>query len=188
MSCPGRGLNVDPATLDTGAVASYVTQAQERTLTEFVLHIIPDTMISAFTSGEILQVLFVAILFGIALTFVGERGERLLSGLGVITAVVFRMVHILMYAAPIGAFGAMAFTIGQYGLGTLANLAALIATFYVTSLLFVIVVLGLVARAAGFLAARSRSLHQGRAAAGARHVLLRKRDAAADGEARAGGC
>ena len=79
---PGRGLNVDPATLDTNAVASYVTQAQERTLTEFVLHIIPDTMISAFTSGEILQVLFVAILFGIALTFVGERGERLLSGLG----------------------------------------------------------------------------------------------------------
>jgi aerobic C4-dicarboxylate transport protein len=147
---PGRGLNVDPATLDTNAVASYVTQAQERTLTEFVLHIIPDTMISAFTSGEILQVLFVAILFGIALTFVGERGERLLSGLRVITAVVFRMVHILMYAAPIGAFGAMAFTIGQYGLGTLANLAALIATFYLTALLFVIVVLGLVARAAGF--------------------------------------
>ena len=104
-------------------MASYVTQAQERTLTEFVLHIIPDTMISAFTSGEILQVLFVAILFGIALTFVGERA-RLLSGLRVITAVVFRMVHILMYAAPIGAFGAMAFTIGQYGLGTLANLAA----------------------------------------------------------------
>ena len=147
---PGRGLNVDPATLDTSAVAGYVSQAQERSLTEFVLHIIPDTAISAFTSGEILQVLFVAILFGIALALIGERGERLLSGLRVITAVVFRMVHILMYAAPIGAFGAMAFTIGQYGLGSLANLAALIATFYVTSLLFVVVVLGLVARAAGF--------------------------------------
>ncbi len=147
---PGRGLNVDPATLDTNAVASYVTQAQERSLTEFVLHIIPDTMISAFTSGEILQVLLVAILFGIALTLIGEKGERLLGALRVVTAVVFRMVHILMYAAPIGAFGAMAFTIGQYGLGTLANLAALIATFYLTALLFVIVVLGLVARAAGF--------------------------------------
>ena len=147
---PGEGLNVDPATLDTGAVSNYVSQAQERTLTEFVLHIIPDTAFSAFTSGEILQVLFVAILFGVALTLIGERGERLLGSLRVLTAVVFRMVHILMYAAPIGAFGAMAFTIGAYGIGSLANLAALIGTFYLTSLLFVIVVLGLVARAAGF--------------------------------------
>ncbi|MDQ4088166.1 MAG: dicarboxylate/amino acid:cation symporter [Pseudomonadota bacterium] len=147
---PGEGLNVDPRTLDTGAVSSYVSQAQERTITDFVLHIIPDTAISAFTSGEILQVLFIAILFGIALALIGERGERVLSGLRVLTAVVFRMVHILMYAAPVGAFGAMAFTIGQYGIGSLANLAGLIATFYVTSLLFVIVVLGLVARAAGF--------------------------------------
>ncbi len=147
---PGAGLNVDPATLDTGAVSSYVSQAEERTVTEFVLHIIPDTALSAFTSGEILQVLFVAILFGIALALIGERGERLLGSLRTITAVVFRMVHILMYAAPIGAFGAMAFTIGQYGIGTLASLAGLIVTFYVTSLLFVLVVLGLVARAAGF--------------------------------------
>jgi aerobic C4-dicarboxylate transport protein len=147
---PGAGLNVDPSTLDAGAVSGYVTQAHERTLTEFVLHIIPDTAVSAFTSGEILQVLFLAILFGIALALVGARGEPLLATLRTITAVVFRMVHILMYAAPIGAFGAMAFTIGQYGIGTLANLAGLIATFYFTSLLFVIVVLGLVARAAGF--------------------------------------
>jgi aerobic C4-dicarboxylate transport protein len=147
---PGAGLDVDPATLDTGAVSTYVSQAQERTITEFVLHIIPDTAISAFTSGEILQVLFLAILFGIALSLVGERGERLLGSLRVLTAVVFRIVHILMYAAPLGAFGAMAFTIGEYGIGTLANLAALIATFYVTALLFVVVVLGLVARAAGF--------------------------------------
>ena len=147
---PGQGLNVDPRTLDTGAVSNYVNQAQERTITDFVLHIIPDTAISAFTSGEILQVLFIAILFGVALTLVGARGERVLTGLRVLTAVVFRMVHILMYAAPLGAFGAMAFTIGQYGIGSLANLAGLIATFYVTSLFFVIVVLGLVALAAGF--------------------------------------
>jgi aerobic C4-dicarboxylate transport protein len=147
---PGAGLNVDPATLDTGAVASYVTEAREQTVTEFVLHIIPDTAVSAFTSGEILQVLFVAILFGIALALLGDRGERLLGSLRIITAVVFRMVHILMYAAPLGAFGAMAFTIGQYGIGTLANLAGLVATFYATALLFVIIVLGLVARAAGF--------------------------------------
>jgi aerobic C4-dicarboxylate transport protein len=147
---PGEGLNIDPATLDSGAVSGYVTQAQERTLTEFVLHIIPDTAFSAFTSGEILQILFVAMLFGIALALVGERGERVLSGLRVLTAIVFRMVHILMYAAPIGAFGAMAFTIGQYGIGSLANLAGLIGTFYFTSLLFVVVVLGLVARTVGF--------------------------------------
>ncbi|MEA1014736.1 dicarboxylate/amino acid:cation symporter [Sphingosinicella sp. LY1275] len=147
---PGTGLNIDPATLDQGAVSSYVSAAKERTVTDFVLHIIPDTAISAFTSGEILQVLFVAILFGVALALIGERGEKFLGSLRTLTAIVFRMVHILMYAAPIGAFGAMAFTIGEYGIGTLANLAGLIATFYVTSLLFVVVVLGLVARAAGF--------------------------------------
>ena len=147
---PGQGLNIDPATLDTGAVENYISQAHDQTITGFLLNIIPDTMISAFTEGEILQVLLVSILFGIALAMIGARGERLLDGLRAITAVVFRMVHILMYAAPLGAFGAMAFTIGQYGIGTLANLAGLVATFYLTALLFVIVVLGLVARFAGF--------------------------------------
>ncbi len=150
LAQPGKGLNVDPATLDTGAVSNYVSAAKERTVTEFVLHIIPDTAFSAFTSGEILQVLFVAILFGVALALIGDRGEKLLGTLRTLTAIVFRMVHILMYAAPIGAFGAMAFTIGEYGIGTLANLAELIATFYITALLFVVVVLGLVARAVGF--------------------------------------
>ncbi len=150
LARPGAGLNIDPATLDQGAVSSYVSKAEEQTVTDFILHIIPETAISAFTSGEILQVLFVAILFGIALALIGEKGERLLGSLRTLTAIVFRMVHIVMYAAPIGAFGAMAFTIGQYGIGTLANLAGLIATFYLTSLLFVILVLGLVARAAGF--------------------------------------
>ena len=147
---PGAGLNVDPATLDTSKVASYVTKAHDTTITGFVLNIIPDTLISAFTSGEILQVLLVAILFGIALAMMGERGERLLGALRTLTAVVFRIVRILMYAAPIGAFGAMAFTIGQYGIGTLTNLAELIVTFYATALLFVLVVLGAVARLAGF--------------------------------------
>ena len=147
---PGAGMNIDPATLDQGAVASYVTKAKEQSITDFVLHIIPDTAISAFTSGEILQVLFVAILFGVSLALIGDKGERLLGSLRTLTAIVFRMVHILMYAAPIGAFGAMAFTIGEYGIGTLANLAGLIVTFYVTSLLFVVVVLGLVTRVAGF--------------------------------------
>jgi len=147
---PGDGLNIDPATLDTGAVENYISQAHDQTVIGFLLNIIPDTMISAFTEGEILQVLLVSILFGIALAMIGSRGERLLDGLRAITAVVFRMVHILMYAAPLGAFGAMAFTIGQYGIGTLANLAGLVASFYLTALLFVIVVLGMVARVAGF--------------------------------------
>jgi aerobic C4-dicarboxylate transport protein len=147
---PGAGLNVDPASLDPRAVAAYVSQAHDQSITGFLLNIIPDTMISAFTQGEILQVLLVAILFGVALALLGSRGERLTDLLKAATAVVFRIVHILMYAAPLGAFGAMAFTIGQYGIGTLANLAALILTFYATSLLFVLLVLGLIARAAGF--------------------------------------
>lgn len=150
LVAPGSGLNVDPATLDTTKVASYVAKAHDTTVTGFILNIIPDTAFSAFTSGEILQVLVVAILFGIALAMLGERGERLLDLLKTMTALVFRIVRILMYAAPIGAFGAMAFTIGQYGVGTLANLVELIATFYLTATLFVLVVLGLVARAAGF--------------------------------------
>ena len=147
---PGAGLNVDPATLDTSKVASYVSQAKETSITGFLLNMIPDTMFSALTSGEILQVLLVSILFGIALAALGERGERLLDALRTITAVVFRVVRILMFAAPIGAFGAMAFTIGQYGIGTLASLAELILTFYATALLFVLVVLGIIARVAGF--------------------------------------
>ena len=147
---PGDGLNVDPASLDQGAVATYVDKAHDQSITAFLLNIIPDTFFSAFTSGQILQVLFVSILFGIALALLGTRGERVLGAMRVLTAIMFRIVHILMYAAPVGAFGAMAYTIGAHGIGTLANLAALIATFYATSLIFVLVVLGLVARAAGF--------------------------------------
>ena len=147
---PGAGLNVDPASLDTSKVATYVSEAKETSVTGFLLNIIPDTMFSAFTSGEILQVLLVSILFGIALAMLGDRGDRLLDALRTITAVVFRVVRILMYAAPVGAFGAMAFTIGQYGIGTLANLAELILTFYATALLFVLLVLGLIALATGF--------------------------------------
>jgi aerobic C4-dicarboxylate transport protein len=147
---PGAGLGIDRATLDAGAVSTYINQAHEQSVTAFLLNIIPRTLISAFTEGEILQILLVAILFGVALALIGAKGDRILGALQTVTAIVFRMVHILMYVAPIGAFGAMAFTIGQYGIGTLANLVALIVTFYATSLLFVILVLGLIARAAGF--------------------------------------
>ncbi|HMG47102.1 MAG TPA: dicarboxylate/amino acid:cation symporter [Allosphingosinicella sp.] len=147
---PGAGLGVDPATLDSHAVAAFVSQAHEQSVAGFLLNIIPNTLISAFTDGEILQVLVVAILFGIALALTGARGEPLLGLLKTLTGLVFRIVHILMYAAPLGAFGAMAFTIGQYGIATLASLAALVATFYATALFFVVVVLGAIARAAGF--------------------------------------
>ncbi|MFL0587028.1 dicarboxylate/amino acid:cation symporter [Sphingomonas panaciterrae] len=147
---PGAGLNIDPATLDPSRVATYSEQAHETTLTGFLMSIIPDTFLSALTDGNILQTLFVAILFGIGLAMIGERGNRLLVALNDVSLAVFKIVAILMKAAPVGAFGAMAFTIGRYGVGTLANLAALVGTFYLTSLLFVIVVLGAVARLCGF--------------------------------------
>ncbi len=147
---PGAGMNIDPATLDTSRIADYATKAHDQSVVGFLSHIIPDTLFGAFAEGEILQVLFVSILFGIALSLAGKRGEPLLSVLEAANHTVFRLVAILMKAAPIGAFGAMAFTIGQYGIGALANLAGLVATFYLTSLLFVLVVLGAVARLAGF--------------------------------------
>ncbi|MEH3038075.1 MAG: dicarboxylate/amino acid:cation symporter [Sphingomonas adhaesiva] len=147
---PGAGLNIDPATLDAGKVADYAAKAHDSTLTGFLLGVIPDSFLSGLTGGNILQTLFVAILFGIGLAMIGERGARVLHALEDLSLAVFKVVAILMKAAPIGAFGAMAFTIGKYGVGTLANLAALVGTFYLTSLLFVIVVLGAVARLCGF--------------------------------------
>jgi aerobic C4-dicarboxylate transport protein len=147
---PGAGLDIDPASLDAGKVADYAAKAHESTLTGFLLGIIPDSFLSGLAGGNILQTLFVAILFGIGLALIGERGARLTSALEDLSLAVFKVVAILMKAAPIGAFGAMAFTIGKYGVGTLANLAALVGTFYLTSLLFVVVVLGAVSRLAGF--------------------------------------
>ncbi|AXB79248.1 dicarboxylate/amino acid:cation symporter [Novosphingobium sp. P6W] len=147
---PGSGLNIDPASLDAGKVAEYSEKAHETSLVGFLNAMIPDTLVSSLTQGNILQVLVVAILFGISLASIGERGERILSILEDVSVVVFKLVSIVMRVAPIGAFGAMAFTIGKYGVGSLANLAALVATFYATSLIFVLVVLGAVARLCGF--------------------------------------
>ncbi|PZU07229.1 dicarboxylate/amino acid:cation symporter [Sphingomonas sp.] len=147
---PGSGLNIDPATLDASKVSEFAAKAHETTLTGFLLGVIPETFLSALTEGNILQTLFVSVIFGIGLALIGERGERLTAALEDLSIAVFKVVAILMKAAPVGAFGAMAFTIGKYGVGTLANLAALVGTFYLTSLLFVLVVLGLVARACGF--------------------------------------
>ncbi len=147
---PGASLHIDPATLDSAKVADYAAKAHDRTITGFLLAVIPDTLLSALSGGDVLQVLLVAILTGIALTLVGERALPLVDLVESASAVVFRITAILMRAAPIGALGAMAFTIGQYGLAALGGLLGLVATFYLTSLLFVLVVLGLVGWAAGF--------------------------------------
>jgi len=147
---PGAGMNVNPADLDQTAVHSYVEKSHDLTLVGFLMDIIPTTLMSAFVDGNILQTLFVAVLFGIALALVGERGKPVLTFLEALTAPVFRLVHILMRAAPIGAFGAIAFTIGKYGVASLINLASLVASFYITALFFVLVILGLVARLCGF--------------------------------------
>jgi aerobic C4-dicarboxylate transport protein len=147
---PGSGFNVNPANLDSKAVADYAGQAKAQSITEFILHIIPTTVVDAFAKGDILQVVFVAILFGLALSALGGRGKPLVTLLDSVTQAVFGVVNILMRLAPIGAFGAMAFTVGKYGIASLGPLAKLIGTFYLTSIFFVLVVLGLVAWLAGF--------------------------------------
>jgi aerobic C4-dicarboxylate transport protein len=147
---PGAGLNVDPASLDVQAVNSYASKAHEQSVTGFLMNVIPSTIVGAFAEGDILQVLFFSVLFGVALAMVGEKGKPVLSFLQALTDPVFQLVGILMKAAPIGAFGAMAFTIGKYGIGSVVNLAMLVGTFYLTALLFVFVVLGAVCRYNGF--------------------------------------
>jgi aerobic C4-dicarboxylate transport protein len=147
---PGAGLHVDPARLDPAKVGAYAQAAHETTLTGFVLGAVPETLVSALTGGNVLQVLLVAILFGVALALSGEGGHRLTAALDDLAAVVFRVVALVMRAAPVGAFGAMAFTVGTFGVGALADLAGLVVTFYLTSALFVLGVLGLIAAAAGF--------------------------------------
>ncbi|MFT4256504.1 MAG: dicarboxylate/amino acid:cation symporter [Pseudoxanthomonas sp.] len=147
---PGAGMHVNVADLDQSAVEGYVSQSHELTLIGFLMDIIPKTVVSPLVGDNILQVLFVAVLFGVALALTGERGRPVAELLNALTAPVFRLVHILMKAAPVGAFGAIAFTIGKYGLEVLSNLAWLVGSFYLTSLLFVLVILGTVARLCGF--------------------------------------
>ena len=147
---PGSGFNVNPATLDAKAVADYAGQAKAQNVPDFLLHIIPSTVVDAFAKGDILQVLLVAILFGFALSAVGPRCKPLVDLFDALTHAVFGVVNILMKFAPIGAFGAMAFTVGKYGLASLGPLAKLIGTFWITSILFVVIVLGLISWMAGF--------------------------------------
>lgn len=147
---PGTGLNIDPVSLDSSKVEEYVQKSHDASLTGFLMNIIPTTVVSPLTNGNILQTLFVAVLFGISMVLVGEKARPLLHIFENLSALVFKMVSILMRAAPIGAFGAMAFTIGKYGIGSIGNLLYLILTFYVSSVLFILIILGAVARYNGF--------------------------------------
>ncbi len=147
---PGAGMHINVADLDQKEVNSYVAKTHDLSVAGFAMDIIPKTLVSPFVGDNILQVLFVAVLFGISLAMVGERGKPVLHFCEALTAPIFKLVNIVMKAAPIGAFGAMAFTIGKFGLGSLLNLAELVATFYITSLLFVFVILGAVGRMCGF--------------------------------------
>jgi aerobic C4-dicarboxylate transport protein len=146
----GAGFNADPATLDDSAVTAYAGQARAQSVTDFLMQIIPTTVVDAFARGNILSVVLVSLLFGLALSGAGERAKPLLAFIDSLTQAIFGVVGILMRFAPVGAFGAMAFTIGRYGLGSLGPLAKLILTFWVTCILFVIVVLGIIAWLCGF--------------------------------------
>jgi aerobic C4-dicarboxylate transport protein len=147
---PGAGMNIDPKTLNLKAVADYTGPGKMQTAKEFLLNIIPNTLVDAFAKGEILQVLFIAILFGIALKQLGGRGNMIFSVIAKTSDILFAIVKLIMVVAPIGAFGAMAFTVGAYGWRSLVSLGALMATFYLTCLAFIFIVLGGIARAHGF--------------------------------------
>ncbi|TWI50046.1 aerobic C4-dicarboxylate transport protein [Pseudoduganella flava] len=147
---PGAGFNADPATLDTKAIAQYTEKASHQSTVDFVMNIIPNTVVDAFAKGDILQVLLISVLFGFALSLLGERGKPVAHLIDQAGAAIFGMVNIIMKAAPIGAFGAMAFTIGKYGIASLLPLAKLMGSFYLTCFLFVFIVLGSIAKFTGF--------------------------------------
>jgi len=147
---PGAGFNINPASLDPKAIADFAGQAKAQSVTEFLMHIIPSTVVDSFAKGDILQVLLVSILFGFALSVIGTRAKPILDLLDSLTRTIFQIVNMLMRFAPIGAFGAMAFTVGKYGMSALGPLVKLIAVFYATCIAFVFIVLGAIAAAAGF--------------------------------------
>jgi aerobic C4-dicarboxylate transport protein len=147
---PGVGFNADPSTLDIDSVSAYASSARQLSTVEFLLNVIPTTLVDAFARGEILQVLLVSVLFGLSLLHIGEKGRPLVAFLDQFSRALFGVVGLIMRLAPIGAFGAMAFTIGTYGLGTLVSLGKLMAAFYLACFLFVAVGMGLIARVCGF--------------------------------------
>ncbi|MES2818516.1 MAG: dicarboxylate/amino acid:cation symporter [Pseudomonadota bacterium] len=147
---PGAGMHIDPASLDTKGIAAYTQAGAQQSTVAFLLNIIPSTVVGAFATGDILQVLFFSLLFGYALHRMGDYGRPVLTFIEQIAQVMFNIIGVIMKLAPIGAFGAMAFTIGQYGVGSLVQLGQLMLCFYVTCLFFILVVLGGIARAHGF--------------------------------------
>ncbi|TNI84637.1 dicarboxylate/amino acid:cation symporter [Aeromonas sobria] len=147
---PGAGMNVDPAALDASAISAYAEQAKSQGIIAFLLDIIPGSVIGAFASGNILQVLLFAVLFGFSLHHIGEKGQVIFGVIDSFSKVIFGIINMIMRLAPVGAFGAMAFTIGKYGVGSLVQLGQLIACFYITCLFFIFVVLGSIAKASGF--------------------------------------
>ncbi|AOA59885.1 dicarboxylate/amino acid:cation symporter [Acinetobacter larvae] len=147
---PGVGMNVDPATLDFNSISKYVASGESQSTIDFLMHIIPDTVVGAFANGDILQVLMFAVIFGFALHRLGVKGRPVLVFIDQIAQVFFNIVNMIMKLAPIGAFGAMAFTIGKYGISSLEQLFKLIICFYVTCLLFIFIILGSISRLCGF--------------------------------------
>jgi aerobic C4-dicarboxylate transport protein len=147
---PGAGMNADVSKLDTKSIAAYTAQAHSQGTVDFIMNIIPNSVVDAFAKGDILQVLLFAILFGIALSMMGQKGRPLLLIIDHISHVLFGIIGIIMKAAPVGAFGAMAFTIGKFGVGSLSKLGMLMGSFYLTCLIFIFVVLGTVCKMAGF--------------------------------------
>lgn len=147
---PGAGMNVDPAALDASAISAYAEQAKSQGIIAFLLDIIPGSVIGAFASGNILQVLLFAVLFGFSLHHIGEKGQVIFGVIDSFSKVIFGIINMTMKLAPVGAFGAMAFTIGKYGVGSLVQLGQLIACFYLTCLFFIFIVLGSIAKASGF--------------------------------------
>jgi aerobic C4-dicarboxylate transport protein len=147
---PGAGMNIDPASINTDTVKEFVTKAHDMTVVGFISNIVPNSLASAFVDGNVLQVLFIAILFGVAFSLIGEKAQPVLTFFNSLSHGVFRVVDMLMKLAPIGAFGAMAFTIGKFGIGSIINLAALVGAFYVTAALFIVVILGTVCALSGF--------------------------------------
>jgi aerobic C4-dicarboxylate transport protein len=142
---PGQGMNIDPSSIDPRTIKDYVNATKEHTLTNFILEIIPTSLLSSLTGDRILQVLFVAIIFGIGLSMTQEKSKPVIDFLHALAFPVFKIVEIIMKLAPVGAFGAMAFTVGKYGLVVLWNLIGLVGTFYLTAIFFIVVILGLVA-------------------------------------------
>lgn len=147
---PGEGMNVDPATLDTESVASYVTESKSQSVGDFLIHIIPENIVNALSTSNILQVLFFSVLLGFALSKIGEKARPLLRGIQSMEDGLFMIIKFIMKLAPLGALGAMAFTIGKYGLGSLRELGMLMGSFYLTCIIFIVVVLGGILKYAGF--------------------------------------